>query len=40
MLAEELGYANPSALSRAFAGKVGVSPREWLAIAMQGIVRV
>ncbi len=30
VLAEELGYANPSALSRAFAGKVGVSPREWL----------
>ena len=30
-LAEELGYANPSALSRAFAAKVGVSPREWLA---------
>lgn len=29
-LAEELGYANPSALSRAFAAKVGMSPREWL----------
>lgn len=39
VLAEELGYANPSALSRAFAGKVGVSPREWLAIATQGVVR-
>ena len=35
MLAEELGYANPSALSRAFAGKVGVSPREWLGKAWQ-----
>lgn len=30
-LAEELGYANPSALSRAFSAKVGLSPREWLA---------
>lgn len=30
-LAEELGYANPSALSRAFAAKVGMSPRDWLA---------
>lgn len=29
-LAEELGYANPSALSRAFAAKVGMSPRKWL----------
>ncbi|TDS70778.1 AraC family transcriptional regulator [Comamonas sp. JUb58] len=35
VLAEELGYANPSALSRAFAGKVGVSPREWLATLVQ-----
>ena len=31
LLADELGYANPSALSRAFAAKVGMSPREWLA---------
>lgn len=31
LLAEELGYANPSALSRAFAARVGMSPREWLA---------
>jgi len=31
ILAEELGYANPSALSRAFTAKVGMSPREWLA---------
>jgi AraC-like DNA-binding protein len=31
ILAEELGYANPSALSRAFAAKVGMSPRDWLA---------
>lgn len=33
-LAEELGYANPSALSRAFAAKVGMSPRAWLAVAI------
>ena len=31
ILADELGYANPSALSRAFASKVGLSPRAWLA---------
>jgi AraC-like DNA-binding protein len=31
LLAEQLGYANPPALSRAFASKVGLSPREWLA---------
>jgi AraC-like DNA-binding protein len=30
LLAEQLGYANPPALSRAFAAKMGVSPREWL----------
>lgn len=30
-LAEELGYANPSALSRAFTAKLGMSPRDWLA---------
>ena len=30
LLANELGYANPSALSRVFAAKVGKSPREWL----------
>lgn len=29
-LAVELGYTNPSALSRAFASKVGLSPRHWL----------
>jgi len=29
-MAERLGYANPSALSRAFKAKVGVSPRAWL----------
>lgn len=29
-LAEELGYANPSALSRAFTAKAGMSPRDWL----------
>ncbi len=32
-LAEQLGYANPSALSRAFTAKVGLSPRDWLANA-------
>lgn len=31
LLADELGYANPSALSRAFAANVGMSPRDWLA---------
>lgn len=30
-LAEELGYANPSALSRAFTAKVGMPPRDWMA---------
>lgn len=30
LLADQLGYANPPALSRAFAAKVGVAPREWL----------
>jgi AraC-like DNA-binding protein len=30
LLSDELGYANPSAFSRAFAAKAGVSPREWL----------
>lgn len=29
-LAEELGYANPSALSRVFTATFGVSPRAWL----------
>lgn len=29
-MAEELGYANPSALSRAFTAKLGMSPRDWL----------
>ena len=32
-LTQELGYANPSALSRAFSAKVGMSPRDWLARA-------
>ncbi|HMS05517.1 MAG TPA: AraC family transcriptional regulator [Burkholderiaceae bacterium] len=31
VLAQELGYANPSALSRAFAARVGMAPRDWLA---------
>lgn len=30
LLADELGYANPSALSRAFLARTGHSPREWL----------
>jgi len=32
-LAEDLGYANPSALSRAFSARTGRSPRDWLASA-------
>ncbi len=35
ILAEELGYANPSALSRAFTARVGMSPREWLATSTE-----
>lgn len=31
VVAEELGYATPSGLSRAFAAATGVSPRAWLA---------
>ena len=30
-IADDLGYANPSALSRVFTQKIGVSPRGWLA---------
>ncbi len=30
-IAETLGYANASALSRLFTQKIGMSPREWLA---------
>ena len=29
-IAPELGYANASALSRVFAQRTGLSPREWL----------
>ena len=29
-IADELGYANPSALSRLFTQKIGRSPRQWL----------
>jgi len=36
LLADELGYANPSALSRAFAARVGLSPREWLQAQTSG----
>ena len=35
-LAQELGYANPSALSRAFAQRTGRSAREWLRSAAPG----
>jgi AraC-like DNA-binding protein len=35
VLADELGYANPSALSRAFTSKVGMSPRDWLADVLE-----
>lgn len=35
ILADELGYANPSALSRAFTSKVGMSPRDWLAKTLE-----
>lgn len=31
LLADELGYSNQSALSRAFTQRVGMSPRQWLA---------
>lgn len=31
LIADELGYANASALSRVFAQRVGLSPRAWLA---------
>jgi len=34
-IAQALGYANASALSRLFAQKVGMSPREWMARAPQ-----
>ncbi|MEO8153657.1 MAG: AraC family transcriptional regulator [Rhizobacter sp.] len=37
-LAGELGYATPSALSRVFAHKLGVSPRQWLAESSSGPV--
>lgn len=29
-IADDLGYANPSALSRVFASRLGMSPREWM----------
>lgn len=29
-LAQELGYANPSALTRAFTARLGLAPRDWL----------
>jgi AraC-like DNA-binding protein len=38
VLADELGYANPSALSRAFTSKVGMPPRDWLAKTLEAEV--
>ena len=35
-MAEELGCAHPSALSRAFGARVGMSPRQWLAQVSAG----
>ena len=32
-IAEQLGYANASALSRLFVQKTGASPREWVKAA-------
>ncbi|MBC7699081.1 AraC family transcriptional regulator [Aquabacterium sp.] len=37
LLASELGYANASALSRGFAQRIGVSPRQWLAQSREEI---
>lgn len=36
ILADELGYANPSAFSRAFSARMGLSPRRWLARTSTG----
>jgi AraC-like DNA-binding protein len=37
VMADALGYANPSALSRAFAARTGLSPRDWLkSVSPQG----
>jgi len=36
-IADQLGYANASALSRLFAQRVGVSPREWLAAQQRAL---
>lgn len=33
LLAAELGYANSSALSRAFAARTGIAPRDWTKLA-------
>ena len=35
LIAPDLGYANASALSRVFAQRTGVSPREWLALSRE-----
>lgn len=37
LLAEELGYANPSALSRAFAARTGMYPTAWLEAASKDV---
>ena len=33
----ELGYANASALSRVFAQRMGLSPRQWRATTREGV---
>jgi AraC-like DNA-binding protein len=38
LIAPELGYANASALSRVFAKRTGLSPREWLARSRKNTV--
>ncbi len=39
-IADELGYAGASALSRLFSQRVGLSPRDWLAREGAGLTRV
>jgi AraC-like DNA-binding protein len=36
-MAPELGYANASALSRVFAQRMGLSPRQWRAKTREGV---
>ncbi|MFC7301694.1 AraC family transcriptional regulator [Cognatiluteimonas weifangensis] len=37
LLADELGYANPSALSRAFSARTGLAPRDWVKRMQRGV---